>query len=67
MKVIKHGKFFEMGPATCNHCGCVFTFNKSEIITSFNKDEGYDENYVTCPECKSSVIFSENQLCAMLG
>ena len=67
MKVIKHGKFFELGPVTCYNCGCVFTFNKHEIICSFNKDEGYDEHYVTCPECKYSVIISEKELCDMLG
>lgn len=67
MKVLKHGKFFELGPTKCLHCDCLFTFSKHEVISSFNREEGYDEHYVTCPECKSSVYLTEKELCDMLG
>lgn len=66
MRVIKHGNLYELGIETCPNCGCQFAFSKKDVGTSYNRDEGYDEYYVSCPECTLSVsISSEKALCNM--
>ena len=56
MKVLKHGKFFELGPTKCLHCDCLFTFSKHEVVSSFNREEGYDELYYVRIDQDSFVI-----------
>ena len=51
MRIIKHGDKFEIGEATCPTCHCVFAYTREDICSTYNRDEGYDEYYVNCPEC----------------
>lgn len=63
MKIIKHGNLYELGKKTCSKCGCEFTFNRKDVGDYFNRDEGYDEHFVSCPECSLSISVSEKELC----
>ena len=42
-KIIQNGKYNEI---TCTECGCVFAFDKADIIV---KEDG--TKVVTCPQC----------------
>lgn len=63
MRIIKHGDLYELGIKTCPTCGCQFSFCKRDVGTSYNRDEGYDEYFVSCPECTLSIYVAEKELC----
>ena len=57
MRIISHGDKYEIGQLTCNKCGCVFAYTKSDIkietwtdYDSYYRDE-YEEKVIRCPEC----------------
>ncbi len=43
-RIITNGKY---NLITCADCGCVFAFDKTDIITKENGDK-----VVTCPQCE---------------
>lgn len=59
MKIIKHGntvilqrkKYLKF---ECDHCGCVYEVEKSEIQTT-NDETSY--KFTTCPECGKHIPF----------
>ena len=68
MKIIKKG-ILEVKKLTCDECGCIFKYNKTDVDKRafLNTDSGIEEvYYVICPTCykeievepfKSSLIF----------
>ena len=62
MKVIKHGDKYELGEKTCPTCHCVFTYNREDVGTLYNREEGYDEYFVSCPECTRTVYLSSQEV-----
>lgn len=62
MRVIKHGDKFEIGEKTCPTCHCCFAYTREDVGALYNREEGYDEYYVSCPECTRSVDISAKEI-----
>ena len=62
MRIIKHGDKYELGEKTCPTCHCVFVYNREDVETLYNREEGYDEYFINCPECTQSVYLSSKEI-----
>lgn len=62
MRIIKHGNKFEIGETTCPTCHCIFAYAREDISSTYNRDEGYDEYYVNCPECIQHIFIPAKEV-----
>ena len=57
IKIIKEGTRKQ---ATCDRCGCVFSYEAEDIQTFEYTKHGY-KKYLTCPQCKDEIIVSQTR------
>lgn len=62
MRIIKHGDKFELGEKICPTCHCVFAYTREDVGSAYNREEGYDEYFVSCPECTRSIYLSSKEI-----
>ena len=62
MRIIKHGDKFEIGETTCPTCHCVFAYAREDIGSMYNRDEDYNEYFVSCPECIQNIFIPAKEV-----
>lgn len=56
IKIIKHGTLTK---TTCAECGCIFTYEDEDVLSTeccVNDRFGYTRRYIECPQCKTQII-----------
>ena len=61
MRIIKHGDKFELGEKTCPTCHCVFTYAREDVGSAYNREEGYDEYFVSCQNALKVSVFLQRK------
>lgn len=54
IKIIEHGTITKQ---KCNTCGCLFSYEREDVITE--RDEhmlyGFNNDYIICPQCDTKI------------
>lgn len=61
IKIIKQGekkeKKIETYKLECKYCGCIFTFNASDVLWREKRLDGYSG--IKCPSCNCEIKFKD--------
>jgi len=58
IKIIEYGT---KTITTCNSCGCIFSYEKEDIIYESNYTYKAFKMYINCPQCKEKVVVKQTR------
>ena len=61
-RIIKHGNDSQLGPVTCENCGCEFTYSFVDAMRQVDLEKRAKIEFTHCPECFNQIILKEEAL-----